>query len=304
MGLLSEIQNDAVSSKANVAAMLRKCLMLAARVDSNLLEDWVKYELNGYPNDVDVPDYRDIELALKGNFSGPFGSGISNAPIAPHLVEQIVGDGRFNRFIARQAITTISDTEEARNAGVLRVNYDNLALVIGTRIYRGYNAVQVWGEVPSMGVIGIIEAVKSRVLELTLALEKKYPNAGEIGGMMEKDPQAKNEMQAIFNNSIYGNVGFVGNANNSTVNVAINSGNVDMLKEYLRKQGVDEGDLIELEAAIQEEPKIESNKRFGPKVTSWIGKMVTKAASGAWEVGVGASGSILATALLQYYGYA
>lgn len=302
MGLLNEIQNDAVSSSSNVAAMLRKCLILAARVDSGLLEDWVKYELNGYPEDVDVPDYRNLQLTFKGHFSGPLGAHIKNAPIAPHVIEQIVGDDRFSRFLARQPVTTISDSEKARNAGVLYVNFDNLALLVGQHVYNGYSAVQVWGEVPSMGVIGIIEAVKSRVLELTLALEKKYPNAGEVGGMDGKDQKTKSEIQAIFNNSIYGNVGFVGNASHSTINVQIGSGNIDALKNHLEEHGISKEDLLELESALRAEPEIGNDKKFGPRVTSWIGKMVQKAASGTWEVGVGASASILATALLKFYG--
>lgn len=302
LGLLSEIQNEAVSSNSNVASLLRKCLILAARVDSGLLEDWVKYELNGYPANADVPDYRDLTLAFKGHFSGPFGASIKNAPIAPHLIENIVGDDRFNRFAARQAITTITDTEKARNSGVLHVNFDNLALLLGPRVYSGYNAIQVWGEVPSMSVIGIIEAVKNRVLEFTLALEKKYPNAGEVGGMNEKDQKTKNDIQAIFNNSIYGNVGFVGNASQSTVNVTINSGSIEALKGHFREHGISESDLRELESALQAEPQIGADKKFGPKVTSWIGSMVGKAASGVWEVGVSASSTILATALLQFYG--
>lgn len=303
MGLLNEIQNDAVSSNSNVASLLRKCLILAARVDSGLLEDWVKYELNGYPEDADVPDYRVLQLRFKGHFSGPLGAHIKNAPIAPHLIEQIVGDDRLNWFLARQPITTIADTEKARNAGVLHVNFDNLALHLGGQVYGGYSAVQVWGEVPSMSVIGIIEAVKSRVLELTLALEKKYPDAGEVGGMDDKDQKAKNDIQAIFNSSIYGNVGFVGNASHSTINVEIGTGNMQALKRHLKEQGINNEDLAKLEAALQSEPSIGEDKKFGPKVTSWIGKMVEKAASGAWDVGVGASGSILATALLQYYGF-
>ncbi|MGV1772965.1 hypothetical protein ACQZ6B_22520 [Agrobacterium vitis] len=303
MGLLSEIQNDAVNSSSNVAAMLRKCLILAARVDSGLLEDWVKYELNGYPEDADVPDYRDLQLSFKGHFSGPLGAHIKNAPIAPHVIEQIVGDERFSKFLARQPITTISDTEKARNAGVLHVNFDNLALLVGQHVYRGYSAVQVWGEVPSMGVIGIIEAVKSRILELTLALEKKYPNAGEVGGMDDKDQKVRNDIQAIFNNSIYGNVGFVGNASHSTINVQIGTRNIEALTKHLEEYGINKDDLIELETALQSEPQIGNDKKFGPKVTSWIGKMVQKAASGAWDVSVGASSSILATALLKFYGF-
>ena len=52
MTLLEDIQNSAVDSKSDLAALLRKCKLLAARLGSRPLEDWLLWESNGYPDDV------------------------------------------------------------------------------------------------------------------------------------------------------------------------------------------------------------------------------------------------------------
>ena len=51
----------------------------------------MKHESEGYPSAAEVPDYRKIRVFYTGTFSGPFGSGIKNAPIPPYLIEKIAG---------------------------------------------------------------------------------------------------------------------------------------------------------------------------------------------------------------------
>ena len=80
MSILKDIQAAAVDGKGDLGTLLRKCKLLAARLDSEPLENWLLWESNGYPENVEVPDYRMWELQLKGHFFGPFGSGIQNAP--------------------------------------------------------------------------------------------------------------------------------------------------------------------------------------------------------------------------------
>ena len=84
MSLLEDIQNAAVDSKSDLGTLLRKCKLLAARLGSKPLEDWLLWESNGYPDDIPVPDYRIWRLEVKGHFYGAFGAAFQNAPI-PHL---------------------------------------------------------------------------------------------------------------------------------------------------------------------------------------------------------------------------
>ena len=74
------------------------------------------------------------------------------------------------------------------------------------------------------------------------------------------------------------------------------------LERVLRENGLAEVDVAELRIAVEAEPEMAPNKGFGPKVSSWIAKMMKKAAEGSWGAGVGAAGTLLAQALAKYYG--
>lgn len=97
MGLLTEIQNEAISDTVAVNSLLRKVMLLAHKLDSGLLEDWVKHELNGYPNDVEVPHYRKIPLNFKASLSNGFYMH-NDAPIAQYLVKKGDGSRRHRYF--------------------------------------------------------------------------------------------------------------------------------------------------------------------------------------------------------------
>jgi len=58
MSLLEEIQNEAVDKNSDLGTILRKCKVLAASLGSEPLENWLIWESNGYPDNVQVPDYR------------------------------------------------------------------------------------------------------------------------------------------------------------------------------------------------------------------------------------------------------
>lgn len=88
MSLLEDIQNVAVDGTSDLGTLLRKCKLLAARLDNKQLENWLLWESNGYPDDAEVPEYRVWPLQLKGHFSGYGGSGISNAPIPLAVVPE------------------------------------------------------------------------------------------------------------------------------------------------------------------------------------------------------------------------
>ena len=103
MNLLEDIQNAAADSSSNVGTLLRKCKILAARLNSQQLEDWITWESNGYPEDIPVPSYRVWPLEVKGHFSGTFGSGLRNAPIPTVLLPENVREC-YNKYQCRLSI--------------------------------------------------------------------------------------------------------------------------------------------------------------------------------------------------------
>ncbi|WP_395773208.1 hypothetical protein [Agrobacterium pusense] len=302
MSLLVEIQNDAISDKVPVATLLRKVLVLASNLDSDVLEEWVRFEMNGYPPQVDVPQYRRIAMNFRVS-GGNMAYQITNAPVASAAIKVATGVNDIHILKYRQAIGNI-DVEELRKADSLSVDMMNYAHKLPGKVTeRTYAIHAFWGEIPVQEVLGIIEAVRNRVLDFALNLGRQYPNAGEIDSISAKEAAVEQVVTQIFNTTVQGNAGVIGTANNSTVNITVKKGSLQDLRQQLTQYGVTKEELDGLTEALNDEPAIGGEKKFGPKVGKWVGGMLGKAASGAWDVGMHAGGALLEKALLGYYGY-
>lgn len=121
------------------------------------------------------------------------------------------------------------------------------------------------------------------------------------------DSAVKQPNDASTNISIEYFQGVLGNIEHSNVtqNLALSivKGDFESLRKQLSELRVEGEDADELQTALASEPVISERGKFGPKVAAWIGKMVQKAAMGAWEIGVSAAGNILAVLIAKYYGF-
>ncbi|MCP4549174.1 MAG: hypothetical protein GY835_22195 [bacterium] len=303
MSLLREIQESAISSKSDLGEVLRRCKLLASRLDNRPIEDWLIWESNGYPPEAEVPEYRQWACRLKGNFSGPFGSGMRNAPIPSSTLPETVRDSLLT-VKCRQSISSIEKLLEAPESTVITSDLSDIAPYLGTSIYDGQNCLQVWGEFSIGQFAEVLSSVRNRLLDFVLALEKEAPNAGEERS--QEQVVSSDRIAHIFNTTIYGgSANLVGSAANSKISFDISTGGVAELRRTLSSEGVESADLDALETAIQQDGEIAQGyqQSFGPAVSEWIGIMVKKAAVGAWDLGVSAAGSILGQALNQYYGW-
>ncbi|MCH7613000.1 MAG: hypothetical protein IIB45_06525 [Candidatus Marinimicrobia bacterium] len=106
MTLLDDIQNEAIDASNDLGTLLRKCKVLAARLGSQPLEDWLLWESNGYPDGVEVPNYRIWPLELKGHFFGSFGAEMSDVPIPLAVLSDKVRES-YQNWECRQSIASI-----------------------------------------------------------------------------------------------------------------------------------------------------------------------------------------------------
>lgn len=306
MTILEDIQNTAVDGRSDLASILRKCKLLAARLNSKPLEDWVIWESNGYPEGIEVPDYRVWSLEVRGHFAGPFGSAIRNAPIPIDLLSFISKESRdtYKNWQCRLSVANIEETLRNSERDRVSVSTGNLAVVIGTRLYEDgvYNCVQTWAEFGRGHLVELLNTVRNRILDFALAMEKENPSAGEKGEKELAEVTAPSKVTQIFNTTVYGGAAqVVGTATNSRIGLKLKAQDFSALQKILHDMGVEKPDIDELKLALDQEP-VPKTKGFGPKVSSWIGKMVGKAAEGGWQISAGAAGDLLAKLITQYYG--
>ncbi|MDC7865058.1 hypothetical protein [Pantoea ananatis] len=303
MSLLHQIQESVVQDGSSLGPILLKLRLLAARLGSNDLEEWVKHESEGYPLEALLPHYRIVGVTYRGTFSGPFGSGIKNAPIPPIVIHQFAGD-EWNNFPIRESIAAVGELVKASAEGdALGINAANLILLLQGKIYDGYACNDISGSISSVALSEITQAVRNKVLELTIELEKSIPSAASITfGTQSMDKENSSRAQQITQQIIYGNVGnAINGGNSSTITVNIQSHNTESLVDYLKASGIPENDAKEFASLVESEKPTSSEEPFGEGARKWFGSNIGKAVDGTWKIGIAVATQVLTKAVSKYY---
>jgi len=278
--------------------------MLAARLGSQPLAEWVRHESEGYPSGVDVPDYRVLGVSYRADFSGPFGSGIKNAPISPYLIDKFAGK-RWTRYEMRQSIAAVDELlSNSEKGGSLQIEASNLILLLQGKVYEDYACNSVTGTISRASLAAIRHAVLNRILELTLEIEKSIPEAASVSLANPGDLSSTvaGVTTQIAQQIIYGNYTSVSAQGGAVVSISIDAGNKEELSEYLVKAGIpaeDAGSIADL--ASSEKPE-SAEEPMGPKVKEWLLNNLKKAAGGTWKIGLSVATDVIKEALLKYYG--
>jgi hypothetical protein len=188
MGLLSDIQ-IALLNEQPIGPILLRLRFLAARLGSGTLEEWVKYEAEGYPPGVPVPEYRKFGVSYTGSFNGSFGRVASNIPIPPYLIAEHAGESWLVHE-ERQSVSAIEDliVASAKTGSNLGTNAANLVMLLSDKVFSGMACHSVRGTISRSACVEMLGVLRGRVLELTLELEKNVPGSGEIAAGQASQP--------------------------------------------------------------------------------------------------------------------
>lgn len=304
LSLLREIQTSLISDQPNLGGILLKLRLLAARLGSDILGDWVKYEMSGYPAEVELPEYRVVGVSFKGTFSGSFNSGITNAPIPSALVSKYAGEHWTNHRV-REGIAAIDDlVKGAQESGSLGLDCSNLILLLQGKIYADYACNDITGTISRSSLVQIQNEVKSRSLELTIELEKSIPAAVEIILESEKGSSIDGqEVSKIINQTIYGNYTEISNSGDGAqIGVRAIQGNSDALAKMLEKAGISGESARELAEIVQSEEPTSPKEPLGEKAKQWLLNNLKKAEDGTWKVGISVATEVIKKAVMGYYG--
>lgn len=294
--IVVQLQEMASDSQNHLPDLLRKALLISSKLGLEDFRSWVLSELNGYESAEDIPDYRVIGSQLKviNPYHGYQPFIIEDGELARLISEVKIFESveslqhLISRAYSKEQLTFPFPPEQ--KAALMRMQ-SGLAQLEPTRII-GANQVK-----------SVLEQVRTQLLDWALTLESQGILGDGLNFSAEEKAIATKNQSAINIHSFQGVLGDVSGGNvNQTMSMTVTPGNFDSLAKYFRQQEVDKEDIKSLELAISQDPEATETGAFGPKVSSWIGKMTSKAADGTWAVSVGAAGSLLATAIAKFYG--
>lgn len=305
MGLLQDIQAAVVEDSTDLGPILLKLRLLASRLGSEPLAEWIKHESEGYPKDSELPDYRIIPVAYHGTFYGSFGAAIKNAPIPPYLIEKF-GGAHWNNYELRQSIAAVDDLigESSSGGGTLAIHASDLMLMLQGKVYSDYACNDVTGVISRASLAALQHAVRARVLELTLEIERNVPSATEIGTALRVEPDSTTvaTVNQISQQIIYGGItSITGSGNTTFIGSQFEAGNLEALTQFLTSNGLATDDAKELSRLISEEEPPSKQEPFGERAQKWLVENLKKAADGTWKITVSVATEIAKEAALRFW---
>lgn len=302
MQLIDEIIDLLSSSKPSLDNALFKAQVLAHKLGEIELKQWVDSELKGYPDTLNLPPYRVLNVTVMGNFS----NGAYRYSEQPLPIMKL--DKRLRKKLEvthlTQSIAVIEQWSKSDS---------DLSIVIAPEFYRelskglggGYSVERAWGKHSVGAMLQVVVEVRSRLLDLALQLADRIPREPTVAEIK----QVSKEMAVgeIFKNAVFGDNAtiVVGSGSIQGVTNSIVKNDFESLASALRIHNITDEDIASLRTAIeQDQGAAEHNTQsLGPRVREWIGAMVSKAGSAAWQIGIGAAGNILGSAIGAFYGF-
>ncbi len=301
--LLDDIIDLTTDNKQPITVLLRKCLVLASQLKNERLKVWANKELNGYDENDNLPPYRVLTTLARGNFSGYGGRQLRGWPIPAAVLEV-----EHRKFATETPLIHGVSTYEdlSKGDGDIQSQWNpDLVLYYQRRIpLQGYGLISAWQEIPKGGIVGMLDTIRTRVLNM--ALEIKFEIGKTDADLKTITAQeAKNVDQTIVNNIYGGNVYVAGGE--STMNATtiqeqqqnIVAGDWEHLAKVLRSAGVSGAEIDELSTAVKAD-----GQAMGSKVKGWIGKVAPRVLSGGVKIGAVVGQTLLVEYLKQYCGLA
>lgn len=292
--IVLDIQRLATDRNQDVTDLLRKSLLVATKLKLVDFRTWTESELHGWIGKP-VPEYRKCraEIRLKNPYHG--------------LIPIVFGDSKVMNLLCnieiRDPIESLLHLIRNHSSGdpspVYPFTPEQTAFILQHQEGMGLEPVRT---LSITRLASIVDVVRTTILEWSLQLEAEGIYGEDLMFSQEEQSRAGSSAQISIGNfqGILGNV--EGSAVSQNLDLNIAQGNLASLRTYLSASGVAATDLDALEVAIESDPQPEKSGALGPSVSEWIGRMISKAAQGSWQVGVGAAGGLLAAALGAYYG--
>lgn len=303
MKLLNEIIEMLSSENAKLSEALLKTKVLLHKIGHKELVDWVNHELNGYPNRDEVPQYRIVRAQVLVNASN-IAYQFNAHPIPLGHLDREYRES-LQQFRLDQSLAVLEKLAENPKAHLTAPIPMEANALLGKGLVDGVVIQQAWCQFGAADVAQVLIQVRSRLLDFVLELSEQLTGDLNDSEAMKKTDAI--DASSLFNQAIFGDntTIMVGSGNQQTVSNINIKGSLESLAELLRKEGVPEADIEDLQIAVEEDEKLvdEKGRKFGPAVRTWLQKMLAKAVDASWQVELGVASSLLANALQHFYGW-
>lgn len=199
----SKIIVEVANGSKNLTDALFELKILLSDLGNTEIVAWIDSELSGY-KDNNVPKYREFNGVLCGNVLQVGGGGLlKRQMVIPVKVDKL----EYTKCRLKDNITAIAGYENKEEKGEISMPVDmRIAnLIADLELNELCQINNAWFKIPLSKYTDILNAVKSRVLDILLMLEKKYGNLDsytiDFGKGEERDEISQIVINIIYNDN-------------------------------------------------------------------------------------------------------
>jgi len=265
MSMVLDLQKHIISNEKTPTELLREALLISHKLKLDDFKNWIDNELKGYSSDDNISNYRILAGTLK--FWNPY-----NGWIPAQYTNKKLEDFFSNLFIY-QSIAELENLIQTSEDGTLNYPLSGSQSKELMKIFTTDLEPTIFLSLTQ--IVGIIEKVKTTLLEWTIELEENQILGDEnMSFSNEEQDKAQKNIHIEKFYGVMGNVDNLGNLstgdynqNTTTINNNINS----KINELIEK--IDTLDIFDKSQIIQE---IEENRDDKGKLTEILGQLMTR----------------------------
>lgn len=292
---IQQLQDLAGDPSSDLVAVLLKAKTIAVKLGDEKIKSWIESEVNGYTDDVSVPDYRKSYGTLK-----------AKNPVRGWIPVDL---GTTDEKIVK-SFTFVTFTDSISSLQRLSKETGQPHIILPPHLTEilceqsDYRTQFAWF-ISQSKIEQVLATVRFKIHDWSLEIDS---NGGEEGNKESTDlklniPSSGNTYNTIYNAPVNNAVSVAsGTIQSLHQQNTINSGDFRKLAQQLESHGLEEADIAELEKLVQESPQpitvSEVEKGFG----GWIGNMTIKALKGGLKIAGATAPAVLTNAICQYFG--
>jgi hypothetical protein len=293
MPLLTEIIAEATSRNGDVSRMLRLCLVLASKRRHQALLAWVRRELEGYAAGEPLPPYRILPARNRGQLIGPPPQRVLEIPttLLPEKLQPF-----YERYPLRDGVGAYVSLLASGHQDGLRIPWSlALAVTFAGKILGQGQALDAWIEIVPADLAAMIDKIKTRALTFALDVGSEAANGLKIDaphpnvGHPRKSPRRVTCCPGARPHPAAARARLA-----QAGTAMVQADDVDSLLDALRRAGVSETDLDNLQAALLKD-RSTGKPGLGDAVKAWLGSLLIRARQGVTTV----STDVVCTTVVQ-----
>jgi len=218
----SKLIKDFARNTIDLESALKQLKLLLVDLNKKELVDWVNYELQGYPENVEIPSYRTHSGSLKGTFLN-FNTQCKNVPIplktdTPGEIKEYTEKVRFKESISSLKRLQLGKGQvELSLPGNLLPSIQMCSAVSMTYLMSA--SIQI----SDIAITEILSTVENKIMDIFIALEEEFGPLDNLEiDLSNSDDNDIQKTQKIIYNIIYDNHIEIGD-NNKIKNSSFNS---------------------------------------------------------------------------------